>query len=90
MKAILLTLAVAAAVFGSAGFAIGSAGIAPWRHTAPSYSCHGYQGAAWCRLRGTAYEAFVTKGRVGLYFGGGAIFSCLKGVRPLDDCNDFR
>jgi hypothetical protein len=91
MRMVLLTFAAVAAVFGFAGFAIGSTGIAPWRHTAPSYSCHGYQGAAWCRLRGSPYEAFVTKGRVAIFSQGEAIFGCINVYGdPNDDCNDYR
>jgi hypothetical protein len=91
IRKILLAVAVMAAAFGSVGFAIGSSGIAPWRHTTPSYSCDGYQGAAFCRLRRSPYEAFVTKGRISIVFQGSTIFSCVSTYGdPYNDCIDYR
>jgi hypothetical protein len=88
MKLIVL---IAAGLFVSAGIGFSAATITPWRHTAPSYFCKGYQGAAWCRLRGTAYEVFVTRGQIAIYFQGSAIFGCTgRYADPYDDCNDFR
>ena len=88
MKTALLAVAL---FFGCVGWAVGAGRIAPWRHTAPSYFCKGYQGAAWCRLRGTPYETFVTHGQASIVFQGEVIMSCNgRYADPYDDCNDFR
>lgn len=88
MRVVLLAVAT---FFGIAGFALGSTHIAPWQHLGPSYYCKGYNGAAWCRLRGSPYQAFVTRGQIGLFRGGEPIFGCENPIGdPYEDCTDFR
>jgi hypothetical protein len=61
-----LTALIVGLVLGSTGVALGSSSIAPWQKSAPSYACHGYSAAAWCRIRYTPYESFVSRGRLDL------------------------
>jgi hypothetical protein len=77
-------------VLGSTGVAFGSSSIAPWHHTAPSYTCHGYTGAGFCRLRYTPYESFVSRGEIDLVYGGHVFFQCKSGHDPVYNCQDFR
>jgi hypothetical protein len=75
---------------GSTGTAIGAAAV--WYRSAPSYICRGFQQAAWCKLRRTPYEAFVTRGQISIVDTRykDVIFGCSPGFDPLNDCNDFR
>jgi hypothetical protein len=85
---------LAGIAIGSTGVALGASNIAPWHHNAPTYFCHGFQGAAWCRARGTPYEAFVSKIGIAIFdvSGGGTIFGCSRPTTgdPNSDCTDFR
>ena len=36
-----ITALIIGLLLGSTGVALGSGAIAPWHHTAPSYTCHG-------------------------------------------------
>jgi hypothetical protein len=77
-------------VLGSTGVAFATSTIAPWQHSAPSYACHGFTPAAWCRLRYTPYDAFVHSGRIAIFYGGHAVFECVSGRDPAYNCTDYR
>ncbi len=85
-----ITALVIGLVLGSTGVAVGASQIAPWRHTAPSYTCHGFSPAAWCRLRYTPYDAYVHAGRIGIFYGGHVVFDCASGRDPVYNCTDYR
>ena len=85
-----LTALIVGLVLGSTGVALGSSSIAPWQKSAPSYACHGYSAAVWCRIRYTPYESFVSRGRLDLVYRGHVFFECQPGNDPVYNCQDFR
>jgi len=85
-----ITALIVGLVLGSTGVALGSSSIAPWSQTAPSYACHGYSGAGFCRLRYTPYQGYVYGGAIGISYGGHVFFECKPGRAPTYSCKDFR